>query len=139
MRVIHVVFLVALVLYLYVTERFVSGNGSQVSPQFLYAMTAMAGFDLMIAVYFRRAKLRPALEKLQRDVNDAEALKQWRSATIICMVLTLSVALYGLALRFIGASRQTSWAFYFAAFVVLILWRPKLELPAEIPGPPENQ
>jgi hypothetical protein len=139
MRTMHIVFIVALALYAYTSELVAGRNGSQISTAFLYGMTIFAGFDALIAMYFRRAKLMPALETLRRDPNDAEALRQWRFATLVSMLLALSIGLYGFAVRFMGAPKPVSWLFYVAALILLLAWRPKLEVPVELPGASANQ
>jgi hypothetical protein len=139
MRTIQVVFLVALALYVYTSELVAGKNGSEISAPFLYGITILAGLDVLVALYFRRTKLIPAAESLRQDANDAAALRQWRSGTILSMVLVMSIGLYGFVVRFMGAPRPISWLFYGAAFLLLLAWRPNLKVPAELPGAPENQ
>lgn len=139
MRVIHFVFLVALVLYAYTAEFIVGKTDSEVSAAIIYGMTLVAAFDVLIAYYFRRTKLAPALERLRLDPNDSEALKQWRYSTLVSLVLTLSVGLYGFTLRFLRAPQKVAWSFYLVALILLLIWRPTLALPAEAPGMPRDQ
>jgi uncharacterized membrane protein len=105
----------------------------------LDGMTFVAGLDGVLAYYFRRSKLEPALDKLRRNQNGPDALKQWRFATILSLVLALSIGLVGFTLRFLGASRRVSWSFFLVALFLMLLWRPKLELASETPGAPAGQ
>jgi len=139
MRIVHGIFAVAIVLYAYTAEQLTGKNGSGVQSEFLYGIITVAGLDGLIAYYFRRTKLLPALEKLRMNANDSEALKQWRFSTILSMCLALSIALYGFVLRFLGASRHVSWSFYVAALVLLLIWRPQLEIANEPAGVQGNQ
>jgi hypothetical protein len=142
MRVIHIAFIVAIGLYAYTAELVVghpnSGAGSGLSAPVLYGITVGAGFDVLIAYYFRRTKLVPASERLRLDPGDPEALKQWRASTIVSLVLALSVGLYAFVLRFLGAPRIVSAPFYAGALILLLIWRPNLELGPEAPGEPRN-
>jgi len=139
MRVIHFAFLVAVALYAYAAELVAGKTDSADSPAVLYGMTLAAGFGVLIAYYFRRTKLAPATEKLRLDPNDSQALKEWRSSTIVSLVLTLSVSLYAVALRALGAPRNVSSLFYLVTVILLLIWRPSLELRAEALGTPRDQ
>jgi hypothetical protein len=139
MRIVHAVFVAALAMYAYVAELAAGKNGSGVSDAMLYGIVFAASLDGLIAFYFRRTKLLPALETLRRDPNRSDALKNWRFSTLVSMVLVLSIGLYGFVLRFLGASQRVSWSFYVAALILLLLWRPKLELGADEASMPRNQ
>jgi hypothetical protein len=132
MRIVHTVFVVAVLVQIYTSE-WLAGNGTGYSMTFLAGIIIVAGFDVLMAYYFRRKKLFPALEKLRRDPNDIQALKQWWGATILVLVLTMSVALYGLALRVLGASRRVAWPFFLLALILMFLWRPQLDLSGSVP------
>jgi ABC-type transport system involved in cytochrome bd biosynthesis fused ATPase/permease subunit len=143
MKVIHVVFVVAVFLYALTAEQ-IMGRANAASRNALTAtlldgMTFVAGLDGLLAYYFRRSKLEPALDKLRRNQNDPDALKQWRFATILSLVLALSIGLVGFALRFLGAGRRVSWSFFLVALFLMLLWRPKLELASDTPGAPAGQ
>ena len=129
-RIIHAIFLLAVLLEFYNSEM-LAGNGSGVSATFLAGIVLVASFDLLLAYFFRLRRLSPALEKLRSDPNDANALKQWRGAHILILVLTMSVALYGLVLRAMGAGRRVAWPFFVLALIMMLLWRPQLDLSAD--------
>ena len=143
MRVIHVTLVVAVFLYALTAEQIIrranAATRNTPSATLLGGITFVAGLDGLVAYYFRRTKLEAALDKLRRNRNDQDALKQWRFATLLSLVLALSVGLYGFALRFLGASRRVSWSFSLAALILMLLWRPKIELASGIPGDPSNQ
>jgi hypothetical protein len=132
MRIVHAVLLLSVLLSAYTSEQ-LAGNGSGFSTQFLEAIGVVCIFDVLIAYYFRRSRVFSALERLRRDPNDASALKQWRGMTIIVLVLIESVALYGLVLRVLGASRRIAWPFFLLAVILMLMWRPQLDLSGEIP------
>ena len=129
-RIMHAIFLLAILLEFYNSEM-MAGNGSGVSGTFVAVIVLAACFELLLAYFFRFRRLSPALEKLRRDPNDANALKQWRGAHIVILVLTMSVALYGFVLRVMGAGRRVAWPFFVLAFIIMLLWRPQLDLSAD--------
>jgi hypothetical protein len=139
MRTVHFAFMVALALYAYTAELVAGKTNSGVSAAVFYGITVAASFDVLIAYYLRRTKFAPAFEKLRLDPDDSSALKQWRSSTLVSVVVTLSVGLYGYVLRFLGAPRSVSWSFYLVALILLLIWKPNLELGIEAPGAPNNK
>jgi hypothetical protein len=138
MRILHAVFLLA-VLLLAIQAEHLAGTGTGYSTTLLGALVFVAGFDALLALYFRRKRLFPSLEKLRRDSNDAGALKEWRIMTLLSLCLTFSIALYGFVLRILGAGRPVSWPFFLLALVLMVVWRPQLELGADVSGAPANQ
>lgn len=131
MRIIHAIFLAATLLQIYNSE-WLAGSGTGFSTPFLIGIVFVASFDVLVAYYFRRKTMVPALEKLRRDPNDIGALKQWRKATIVVLVLTMSIALYGLVLRVLGASRHAAWPFFVLALILMLAWRPQLDLSGDV-------
>ena len=123
----HAVFLLAVLLFVLQAE-LLAGNGKINSPAFSTAIAVVAILDTFFGYAFRRLRLNPALGKLRLDPNDSDALKQWRSSTMVILVLALTVGLYGFVLRFLGADRLVSWPFYLAALILMLLWRPQLDL-----------
>jgi hypothetical protein len=138
MRILHAVFFLSVVLLAQGAEQ-MAGTATGYSTIFLGMMIYLAIFDGLIAYYFRRKRLHPALDKLRRDPNDAGALKEWRIMTLLSLSLTFSIALYGFVLRFFGAGRPVSWPFFLLALLLMVVWRPQLELGADVSGTPANQ
>jgi hypothetical protein len=134
----HAVFLLSLLLFAYQAEQ-LEGAGTGNSTILPGALVLAAVFDGLIALYFRRKRLSPALEKLRRDSNDTGALTEWRFSTLLSLVLAESIALYGFVLRFMGASRRVSWPFFVCALILMVVWRPQLELSAGLSGTEPNQ
>jgi hypothetical protein len=132
MRIFHAVFLAATLLQIHNAER-LAGNGTGFSTTFLIGIVFVASFDVLVAYHFRRKTIFPASEKLRRDPNDMEALKQWRKATIVVLVLAMSIGLYGLILRVLGASRRVAWPFFLLALILMLAWRPQLDLSGDVP------
>lgn len=138
MRIIHGVLLLFLFLVAYQAEQ-LAGTGTGYSKTFPGTLALVAVFDGLIALYFRRKRLSPALEKLRRDSNDTGALKEWRFSTLLSLVLAESIALYGFVLQFMGASRRVSWPFFISALILMMVWRPQFELSANVSSTQPNQ
>jgi len=130
MRIVHAVFMFVVLLIALEAELF-SGIGQNYWPAFPIAIAVLGILDVNVAYFIRRVKLYPALEKLRKDPNDSDGLKQWRSSTMVSLVLALTIGLYGLVLRFFGAARLVSWPFYLGALILMLMWRPQLDLGGE--------
>jgi hypothetical protein len=125
MRVLHLVFLAAIVGYLYVAERFLQST-KDVPISLVESLAIVAVIMVVIAFIFRRTLLASAIKGLQRNASDATALGRWRTANILSMVLAVSVSMYGFALRVTGSSRRVSWPFFIVSIVLMLLWTPRL-------------
>jgi len=132
MRILHAVFLLSVLLIFQQAEQ-LAGARTRYSMVFLAAIVFVAGIDGLLALYFRRKKLLPASEKLRRFANDTNALKEWRLSTLLILTLTESIALYGLVLRVMGASRRVSWPFFVTALILIVAWRPQLDFGSQAP------
>jgi hypothetical protein len=130
MRIVHGVFMLVVLLFALEAELF-AGIGQNYSPAFPIAIAVLGILDVNVAYFIRRKRLYPALGKLRQDPNDSDGLKQWRSSTMVSLVLVLTIGLYGLVLRFFGAARLVSWPFYLVALILMLVWRPQLELRGE--------
>jgi hypothetical protein len=140
MRIVHTIFVVAVLLQAYVTEQTV-GKGARTGlpANFIGAIVLVASFEVLLAYFFWRKRLLPSAEKLRLDPLDRRALQQWRGSTLLILVLSMSVGLHGIVLRFMGASRQVSWPFFVSALILMVVWRPQLELGADVSGTQANQ
>jgi hypothetical protein len=128
-RFVHRFLLLMVPLYAFVAERVRSSAmpPREIDGFFLLAIGAAVAAQIAIAAFFRQTKVLPAQATLQAQPNNAEALKNWTSNSIVVFVLCESIALFGFVLRFLGAPRARCLALYVTALVLLFLWRPKLE------------
>jgi hypothetical protein len=137
-RILHSVFLLTVLLLAYAAEQ-MARTITGYSETYLGLIICLAILNGLQADYFRRKRLFPALEKLRRDPNDSSALQQWRRSITVNLALTEEIALYGFMLRFMGASRRVSWPFFVSALILMMLWRPQLELSANVSSTEPNQ
>jgi uncharacterized membrane protein len=140
MRIIHIIMLAAIVSYLFLAER-LPKPGADVPPVIVESFSVLAILMVVIAVACRRKLLPPAVENLRRDPTDGTALGRWRMANILSFVLSMAIALYGLALRALGGDRRVVWPFFIASLILMLLWAPRLDRgvsDAETSSPPRN-
>jgi hypothetical protein len=131
MRITHALLVIAVFMQIYVAEMS-AGKGGGISEFLVAVIAVVACLDLLLARYFRSKWTITAMAKLRQDPNDANALKQWRAGTLLGLVLAMSVALYGVVLRVLGASRRIAWPFFFVALIFMLVWRPQVEADAHV-------
>jgi hypothetical protein len=78
-----------------------------------------------IALFFRRKRIGPAIDRLRDQPDDRGAMQSLTAASILSVVLAESIVLLGYALRFLGATRWQSVPFYLAGIFLMLLWWPK--------------
>ena len=72
------------------------------SPILLRAMSLVAAAEVLVLFVMRRKLLVPAVALLSSQSEDATALARWKTGNIVTWALSLSIALYGLVLRYMG-------------------------------------
>jgi hypothetical protein len=126
MRILHSVFLAAIVGYIYVAERFF-GHTKEVPARVVGSFLIAAVTAIVVALFYRRRFLRSAIDALRRDGSDATALVQWRAANTLSLVLAMSVSLDGVALRAMGSGREIAWLTFLVSIILMLLWTPRLD------------
>ena len=129
MRVVQAVFMVVVLLYGYAAE-LLAPRGVELSAPFLEATVIFVACFALVAYLIRRKKLYPALEKLRVNADDSEALKSWRTVIMLSLVVAEVVALSGLVIRIMGGSRGVAWPFFVVAFILMLIWGPRLSVNA---------
>lgn len=128
MRVLHIVFLLTVVLYLWVPWMLVGGQATE-SPFVVVLVLGMVALTSVAAVlFFQARRVRPAAEQLRLRPDDAQAAARWRTGLILCFAFSETIVLFGLALRLLGAPWKFSGVFYAVGALLLLACRPKLEL-----------
>jgi F0F1-type ATP synthase membrane subunit c/vacuolar-type H+-ATPase subunit K len=130
LRIIHIAFLFAAVAYLAVPF-LAPPSGSQPPPAAVVIGISVVGFSTWAAgIFIRTRMVQPAEDVLRNNPEDAAAVGRWRMGVILSLVFCESVVLFGLALRFVGASWNVCGVFYGVGIFFLLAWTPRLELPA---------
>lgn len=122
-RVINGVFLASVVLYAYVGES-LHPHGKEPDAILVVGISLVAAFAVGFGLFFRLTFLARALPALRADPENQVALDRWRAGQIISLVCCETPALFGLALRLVGAALPVVVPFYVAAAGLLLWLRP---------------
>jgi hypothetical protein len=120
------VLLAAIALFVLQAEKIV-GQIDRVPFLSVWTVSALAIGTVCTTLLVRRTLLYEANEELRRDPHDRNGLSQWRRATILSMIMAMSIGLYGFMLRIMGNARAVAWPFYIVSVALPILWRPHLD------------
>ena len=127
-RVLHTVFPLAAILYIALPMAVVRNSDRQVSQVIVLALGVAALGNIGIAFFYRSRMIRPAADHLRENPDAGDAARRWRGGVVVSLVFCESVVLFGLALRFIGASWNVCGIFYAVGILLMLAWTPKLDL-----------
>jgi hypothetical protein len=91
----------------------------------LRAMSIVAAAEVIALFVLRRKMLVPAMALLSSQSEDAAALARWKTGHIVTWALSLSVALYGLVLRYLGFAFTQVAPFFIAGFILMLFYFPR--------------
>ena len=130
LRIIHGVMLVSVLLYILVIFQIHPREG-QISPAMPGAFAILCATEIALALVLRSRLLTPCMEILRSNPDDAQALGRWRAGNIISFIIAETVALFGFALKFLGASWFVAGLFFATGIFLLLIWTPQLDLPSQ--------
>lgn len=112
----------AVVLYLFVILRLPS---SATPNPIIHRVLTVVCVTLAIGTFvLRKTLVLRAEDALRKQPQDAMALARWRVGYIVIYALSLSIALYGLALHFLGFSISAVVPFLLVGFALILYFRP---------------
>jgi len=124
LRTVWLALLAAVVVYAAVPE--ISGTTPKLeNPTFVKIIAALALACVLVCFRFRRRFIASGAHILATDQNNIAALRRWQTGYILHFSCSLSVALYGLVLRYTGSSFSQVVPFYVAGFVLMLYGMPK--------------
>ncbi|MBZ5528566.1 MAG: hypothetical protein LAN71_11775 [Acidobacteriia bacterium] len=129
-RILHAVFLLTQFLLVFVLWLEHSPERS-LAREILVAFAVVSASNVLILGGIRSRHLTAALDILRNTPDDAAALGRWRMANIFGFTFAESVSLFGVALKFLGAKWNVAGLFFAAGILLLLLWTPRLDLPAQ--------
>jgi hypothetical protein len=94
-------------------------------PILLRAFTALAVFIVTAIFGARRIQVFPVESILEKQPQDASALLRWRQGYLVTYCLSLSIALYGLVLHFLGFPTRQVAPFFVAGLALFLFFGPK--------------
>ena len=103
---------------------------NQTSPILVYAITFVCLNDIGAAAFLRSRMIRPSEESLRSNPNDETALKKWRTGVIVSLGMASTIVLFGVVLKFMGATWNVASWFFIVGIVLLLAWTPRLDVSA---------
>jgi hypothetical protein len=126
-RKLHAVFLVTIPLYVFATI-LLHFQEQPISPLVFAAIALASLWDIALAMLFRSRKITPAVEVLKKNPDDDEALALWRGGVVLSFAFCETLVLFGLLLKFLGASWNVAGIFYAVGLLLMLAWTPRLDV-----------
>ena len=117
LRTVQVAMLISIGLYAFIAQGY-GPAPREVSLAFFYSMVGLAAFMVGPILLVRRFIIGPAEDTLAGDSENAAALTGWRFGYE-------AVALYGVALRFIGVGFRQVVPFFLAGLMLMLFLGPR--------------
>jgi hypothetical protein len=126
LRLIHAAFVVAMPLFVWITQS-VCGRARSEWTLWHWVMTGLALYAVWGGFFFRRKLMRRSEEALRKDSANPKSLKQWQAAQFIGMPFAETIVLYGVVVRMVlGGTLWQASPFYAAGLFLLLLWTPRM-------------
>jgi hypothetical protein len=116
--------LTAAVIYIILPE-LVHVHTREVSRMLFTILLGLAFVIATVALMVRNRMVERAASQLALAPTDAAALNRWRMGHIVLFALSESIVLYGLVLRFIGASILQAGVLYAGGIALLLMFTPR--------------
>jgi hypothetical protein len=126
LRTIHISFLVASGLIIYVGETAAPRGSAAIESSLFYLLSVVAGLSALFGWAFQR-KMSAAAEQQAISGMPIEltALQRRQVGYMIAFACSLSVVLYGFVLLFLGATRPQIIPLYVVGIVLLLYFTPR--------------
>jgi hypothetical protein len=89
------------------------------------AILSVAAICMIAALVIRSRIVGPALDQLRQDTTGSASARKWFAGSLVTFCLADAVALFGFALRMIGAGRARCSLFYIVAIAGLVIFIPQ--------------
>jgi len=123
-RLVHAAMLGGIVLEALVAELAGPSPGS-VNPALSYALATLSVAIVGSVFVVRKTLALPSAEALAQHVDDAIAQQHWKMGHLMTYALCQGLGVFGVVLRFMGASFQQSLPFYLSGFIMLFFFAPR--------------
>lgn len=117
-------FLLYLLVLPAVLEKFVAITPGALDRTVLVAVCFVCVAEIGIALVIR-SRYPLTTEDVTLQTDESSRTRKWMTMQIASYAIATSVALYGVALRAIGASLAEAMSFYAVALVLLVSWWPR--------------
>jgi len=132
-RILHAAFVITVILFIFCT-RLATPPPRPVSRELLLAIAGLTVADIMLGFTMRQKFMAKAGEPFECK-GENSGLEAWRSANICSFAHAEAVTLFGVTLKFLGASWKIAGPFFFIGLSLLLLWTPRLDLPLTSDAP----
>ena len=128
-RVLHIALFVMVVIDFDVSYR-LAPIQKQIPPILVYAITFVGLNEVGVAAFLRNRMIKPSEELLSSNPNNESALKKWWAGVILSLVMASTIVLFGLVLKFMGATWNVACWFFIVGTLLLLAWTPRLDVSA---------
>ncbi len=126
-RVLHGFFVITILLFIFVIFQ-ANPQEQPLEKVIPLAVAAVNVATIFAGVILRSRILTPSVGILRSNPGNTQALGRWRLGQLLSFTLAESIALFGLALKFVGADWKTVGPFFAASILLLLFWIPKLDV-----------
>lgn len=117
-------FLVYLVLLPLILEKFVPVTATTIDQPFFLGICIVSVLEIGVVLAVRN-RYPLAREEIALQEGESSRVGKWLRIQIVSYAIAISVALYGVILRVLGASLIKTVPFYAVAIVLLLGWWPR--------------
>ncbi|SRR5581483_7739687 len=125
LRVLQWAMIASILLYVGVGQ-VVKPLGRRLDPSMSYLFATLAVAVIGIIFVVRRTLVFRAAASLATQPDDRLTLSQWTTGYIATYALCEALALFGLALHFMGGNLQATGPYYLGGFILLFFFRPQI-------------
>jgi cytochrome b561 len=101
----------------------IRAQGGDTTVSYIFTTLGVAIVGVIFVV--RRTLVLRSAENLVANPDDSLTLNHWKSGYFVTYALCEALALFGLALRFMGFKFEQSLPFYIGGFVLLFFFGPR--------------
>lgn len=123
-RLVHAAMLGGIVLEALVAE-LVGPRPGSVNPALSYALATISVAIVGSVFVVRKTLALPSAQALSEHSDDAIAQQHWKMGHLMTYALCQGLGVFGVVLRFMGASFQQSLPFYLSGFIMLFFFAPR--------------
>jgi hypothetical protein len=123
-RIVWIGMFIAGLIYVWLPER-LGVQPREANPLLYTLILVQAVAVFVIAVGMRKFMVGKATETLRTNVAEAVALQKWRTGQIVSVAMFESIVLFGLVLRFTGATRMQVAPLYVLGLGAMIVFWPR--------------
>jgi hypothetical protein len=94
------------------------------TPVILYVLYALAVGNAVLGLVLRQRFAGPAADALRANPADTAALLNWLKGQLVPLAQALTIGMFGLVARLMGASTLRAAPLYAAAVLLMLILRP---------------